>query len=136
MTLILVRVLSKLDFQAGGAEPPKPTPPQAPPNRSQTASPGRSGAMSTPSMPPGPPPPRPSSAVDLTSPPRKSVPRIRSNLVPEDAVSAPPTPATGSFLGSGPPPPVRPRSSASKKSVRSRYVDVFQQPPTPPPGGS
>ncbi|KAF9533001.1 Sec23-binding domain of Sec16-domain-containing protein [Crepidotus variabilis] len=107
-----------------GAEEAKPAP-TPPPPRSQTASPGM--AMSGRSMPPlvgsGPPPPpqRPTSAIDLTTePPTKVPPRIRSNLAPPGADSLPGTPTT-------PGPPSRPRSQASRKSVRSRYVDVFSQ---------
>lgn len=74
---------------------------------------------------------RPTSAVDLTSPPNaKGAMRVRSGLVPPGLDSAPPTP-TGNRLMAGngsTPPPGRPRSQASqKKNVRSRYVDVFAQ---------
>jgi len=117
-----------------GADTPKPSP-TPPPPRAQTTSPGR---MDRPPPSPGnlpPPPLRPASAVDLSSPPRKAIPRVRSNLVPDNTQSVPPTPASNDTGFLQPPiPPSRPRSQASKKNVRSRYVDVFQQPnPTPPP---
>ncbi|KAI5122954.1 hypothetical protein M0805_006834 [Coniferiporia weirii] len=115
-----------------GAETPKSTAPPPPPSRAQTVSPSRSMSMSH-SGPPPPsplPPGRPQSAMDSTSapPPRKPIMRVRSNLIPEESAStsAPPTPAVMSSL-SAPPPTGRPRSAAAKKSVRSRYVDVFQQ---------
>ncbi|CAA7271684.1 unnamed protein product [Cyclocybe aegerita] len=114
--------------KAAGAEAsPKPAAPPPPPSRAQTASPGMTHTRSTP--PPLPPPPmRPASAIDLTTEPPTKVPmRIRSNLAPPTE-SAPSTP-TGTRLNppSGPPPPSRPRSQATKRPVRSRYVDVFQQ---------
>lgn len=116
-----------------GADTPKPSTPP-PPLRAQTTSPGRSDK---PPPSPGnlpPPPPRPASAVDLSSPPRKTLPRVRSNLVPDDTQPAPPTPGSNETGFLQPPiPPSRPRSQASKKNVRSRYVDVFQQPTSPAP---
>lgn len=53
-------------------------------------------------------------------------PRIRSALAQSDSDSAPPTP-TGTAQP-GLPPPSRPKSQASKRGVRNRYVDVFQAP--------
>ncbi|PPR08071.1 hypothetical protein CVT24_010532 [Panaeolus cyanescens] len=109
--------------KAGADDTPKPTPPP-PPSRPQTASPGFSGPKAPPAA--GPPPPRSSSAIDLsTEPPTKVPMRIRSNLAPPTE-SAPSTPTGTRHVGDGPP-PSRPRSQASKRSVRSRYVDVFQQ---------
>ncbi|KAJ3507874.1 hypothetical protein NLJ89_g6061 [Agrocybe chaxingu] len=114
--------------KAAGAEAnSKPAAPPPPPSRAQTASPGMTHTRSTPPPPP-PPPMRPASAIDLTTePPTKVAMRIRSNLAPPTE-SAPSTP-TGTRLNlpSGPPPPSRPRSQATKRPVRSRYVDVFQQ---------
>uniref|UniRef100_A0A8H7Y1B2 Protein transport protein sec16 n=1 Tax=Psilocybe cubensis TaxID=181762 RepID=A0A8H7Y1B2_PSICU len=110
--------------KAGGTdEAPKAAPPP-PPSRAQTASPGMSNSKSQ--SPAGPPPPRSASAIDLsTEPPLKAPMRIRSNLAPPTE-SAPSTP-TGTRMNTGPPPPGRPKSSAAKRNVRSRYVDVFQQ---------
>ncbi|TFK54858.1 hypothetical protein OE88DRAFT_1732154 [Heliocybe sulcata] len=108
-----------------GGDTSQPKPPPPPPARAQTASPSRSAPGLTP------PPARPASAaaVDLTSPPVKKPPmRVRSNLVPEGIESAPTTPAAHAGL-EVPPPPGRPKSQMGKRSVRSRYVDVFQ--PTP-----
>ncbi|KIK57809.1 hypothetical protein GYMLUDRAFT_61199 [Collybiopsis luxurians FD-317 M1] len=120
--------------KAGSEEAAKPATPPPPPSRAQTASPagaGRPPSVGPPSAglrPPsaGPPPPRATSAMDNSSKPPI---RIRSNLVPSDESgvgSAPSTP-TGSRLAPPAPPPGRPRSQASKRNVRSRYVDVFQQ---------
>ncbi|KAF8590610.1 hypothetical protein K439DRAFT_1611986 [Ramaria rubella] len=116
------------------------SPPPPPPSRPRTASPA-------PSIPPGSrlvdvsgpptmlPHARPASATDVTMPPRRP-PRVRSNLVPkEDSPSpgsAPPSAtsfeSTNSGAALGPPVGIgRPKSSASKRNVRSRYVDVFQQ---------
>ncbi|KAF5391379.1 hypothetical protein D9757_001871 [Collybiopsis confluens] len=117
-----------------GSEAAKPAAPPLPPSRAQTASPaGNGGPPSTrpPSAgtrPPsaGPPPPRAASAMDNSLKPPM---RIRSNLVPSDEGgigSAPSTP-TGSRLAPSGQAPGRPRSQASKRNVRSRYVDVFQQ---------
>lgn len=127
--------LKKWVNKKNGAEIPKPSPPP-PPLRAQTTSPGK---MEKPPPSPGnlpPPPPRPASAVDLSSPPRKASSRIRSNLAPDNTQSVPPTPASHETGFLQPPiPPTRPRSQASKKNVRSRYVDVFQQsnPTSPAP---
>ncbi|KAI0374994.1 hypothetical protein BV20DRAFT_1041167 [Pilatotrama ljubarskyi] len=117
------------------AEAAKPAPPP-PPARAQTASPGRSLGPMPPGSPVGPPPARPATAhpIDITEPPRRPPPRVRSNLVPSDADSnsAPPSPMPQSASGTppppggGPPPAGRPRPTA-KRNVRSRYVDVFQQ---------
>ncbi|KAF8212186.1 Sec23-binding domain of Sec16-domain-containing protein [Mycena galopus ATCC 62051] len=113
----------------GGAEEAKPAaPPPAPPSRSQTASPGmgmgppRAGTAT-------PPPPRSASVADgAAPPPGKSTMRVRSNLAPTpEAVSLPGSPLRQSTLTPPPPPPSRPKSQASKRAVRSRYVDVFQQ---------
>ncbi|KDQ60805.1 hypothetical protein JAAARDRAFT_190947 [Jaapia argillacea MUCL 33604] len=116
--------------KAGGdASQPKPPPP--PPSRAQTASPGRSGAAFPSGSSPAPPPPmRPASAIDLTaSPPRKPPMRIRSNLVPNGSESAPTTPGPLAVPGSPLPPPNRPKSQLGvKRNIRTRYVDVFQQP--------
>ncbi|KAE9391652.1 hypothetical protein BT96DRAFT_888541 [Gymnopus androsaceus JB14] len=119
--------------KSGSEEAAKPATPPPPPSRAQTASPGGARPPSTgpPSAgirPPsaGPPPPRASSAMDNA--PRPPM-RVRSNLVPSDEGgpgSAPSTP-TGSRLAPPAPPPGRPRSQASKRNVRSRYVDVLQQ---------
>ncbi|KAJ4487935.1 Sec23-binding domain of Sec16-domain-containing protein [Lentinula aciculospora] len=121
--------------KAGSEEAAKPATPPPPPSRAQTASPG--GAPRTSNGPPsagmrppsaGPPPPRAASAMD--NPPSTGKPpmRVRSNLVPTDEGpgSTPSTP-TGSRLAPPGPPPSRPKSQASKRNVRSRYVDVLQQ---------
>ncbi|KII88485.1 hypothetical protein PLICRDRAFT_140768, partial [Plicaturopsis crispa FD-325 SS-3] len=93
-----------------GEESPKPAAPPPPPSRAQTASPGRASGKPPASMlsgppPAGPPPSRPASArpasmsvharspsgeIDIsTSPPTKSIPRMRSNLVPVADESSP-----------------------------------------------
>ncbi|KAI0006047.1 Sec23-binding domain of Sec16-domain-containing protein [Russula compacta] len=85
-----------------------------------------------------PPPARAASAIDLTaSPPKRTVPRPRSALPPVgdgvpngvpppgSRITNPPSPGPS---GSPTPPPSRPRSQATKRNLRSRYVDVFQQP--------
>ncbi|KAH7871832.1 Sec23-binding domain of Sec16-domain-containing protein [Lentinula edodes] len=122
--------------KVGSEDVSKPATPPPPPSRAQTTSPGgvprpASGPPLAGMRPPsaGPPPPRAASAMD--NPPSAGKPpmRVRSNLVPSDEGgpgSAPSTP-TGSRLAPPGPPPGRPRSQASKRNVRSRYVDVFQQ---------
>lgn len=115
---------------------PSTTPP---PPRAQTASPGMSAARAPPS--PGPPPARPATAIDLTDGPVKKPPmRVRSNLVPSEATSAPSTPSspapprTPSTMVDGPPgldgPPTARTRAPIKRNARSRYVDVFQQEPS------
>ncbi|KAF7294895.1 Protein transport protein sec16 [Mycena indigotica] len=109
-----------------GAEEAKPaTPPPPPPSRPQTASPGMTGPR------PGgmtPPPPRAASVFGdangtgngMHKPPM----RARSNLAPT------PEPDSHRNLSTPSPPPGppgRPKSQASKRAIRSRYVDVFQQ---------
>ena len=132
-----VILLSQVYLQAG-VEAAQPGAPPPPPSRAQTASPGRSvpkssnGALA-------PPPARAASAIDLTaSPPRRTVSRSRSNLVPIEgegttkgllspalrSADSPPPASSGSPT----PPPSRPRSQATKRNLRSRYVDVLQQP--------
>ncbi|KAH8117565.1 Sec23-binding domain of Sec16-domain-containing protein [Phellopilus nigrolimitatus] len=111
-----------------GGEDPKANAPPPPPSRAQTASPSRSMSKTgPPPHSPLPPSGRPLSAMAGSAPPKKTLSRMRSNLVPEESSSSsvPSTP-TGMSLAT-PPPPGRPRSAAAKKSVRSRYVDVFQQ---------
>lgn len=109
-----------------------PSPPPPPP-RAQTASPSVAlshAASLDPSGMSSPPPPR---AASVLEPPRKP-PRVRSNLVPKEEEAPVPSsapPVANSFdppgLGNGMPPASRPKSSASKRNVRNRYVDVFQQ---------
>ncbi|RDB21051.1 COPII coat assembly protein sec16 [Hypsizygus marmoreus] len=112
--------------KAGGAEASKPAAPPPPPSRPQTASPSMSGPRPPGTSEAGPPPTRSTSAIDLsTSPPSRTVMRVRSNLVPTPE-SAPSTP-TGTRLAPPGPPPGRPKSQASKRNIRNRYVDVFQQ---------
>ncbi|THU91134.1 hypothetical protein K435DRAFT_674707 [Dendrothele bispora CBS 962.96] len=113
----------------GGNDTAKATPPPPPPPRAQTASPAGS-APRPPSAgvrPPstGPPPLRSASTADLGS--AKPPMRIRSNLVPDSEVGSAPSTPTGSRLAPPAPPPGRPRSQASKRNIRNRYVDVFQQ---------
>ncbi|KZV90262.1 hypothetical protein EXIGLDRAFT_750750 [Exidia glandulosa HHB12029] len=120
-------VNKKAGASAGPATPPPPPP------RAQTASPSmaRPAVTSTPPPPPGPAggPPRiarPASVAELAL---SKPPRIRSNLVPDDepagTLSVPGTPPPPSGAST---PPMRPKSQASaKRSVRSRYVDVFAQ---------
>ncbi|KAF8495614.1 Sec23-binding domain of Sec16-domain-containing protein [Gautieria morchelliformis] len=119
-----------------GATEAAPTPPLPPPSRPRTASPAPGGHPPPKTGDVGAPPhARPASAADMTMPPRKP-PRVRSNLVPAgDPVapgSAPPSATSFENSKSGPAPPLgvgigRPKSSAAKRNVRSRYVDVFQQ---------
>ncbi|GLB34938.1 putative involved in the initiation of assembly of the COPII coat required for the formation of transport vesicles from the endoplasmic reticulum (ER) and the selection of cargo molecules [Lyophyllum shimeji] len=112
--------------KAGGVEVAKAATPPPPPSRAQTASPGMTGPRPPGVSDPKPPPGRSASAIDLsTSPPSRTTMRVRSNLVPTPD-SAPSTP-TGTRLAPPGPPPGRPKSQASKRNVRSRYVDVFQQ---------
>lgn len=124
-----------------GADDAKPSAPPPPPPRAQTASPGMmaSGGPRMTAAPPlsgSRPPARAASVAEMASgpPPGKTIPRVRSNLVPtpEGGPSMPSSPLPGSSMlappGAGTPPPGRPRSSASKRPARSRYVDVFNQP--------
>ncbi|KAH9063420.1 Sec23-binding domain of Sec16-domain-containing protein [Lactarius vividus] len=121
-----------------GAEATKPAAPPPPPARAQTTSPGHTAPRIPIGTTPAPPPLRAASAIDLTaSPPKRMVPRPRSTLGPTEGesntngappglgptASPPPVPS-----GSPTPPPSRPRSQATKRNLRSRYVDVFQQP--------
>ena len=115
-------------LQAGSEESPKPAPPP-PPSRAQTASPGMSGSRASPASGP----PRSASAIDLGSEPSTSTPiRVRSRLAPPEE-SSPVTPTGPRFNAAVPPPPLgstpppRPKSQATKRNIRSRYVDVFQQ---------
>ncbi|KAH9951938.1 Sec23-binding domain of Sec16-domain-containing protein [Amylocystis lapponica] len=120
--------------KSSGNEAAAPSAP-APPPRAQTASPGRSYGSMPAGTSPHPPPARPSTAIDLTQPPRKPPMRVRSNLAPPEPehniTSAPPTPLSATIPltpGEGPPPPAGGRkATAGKRAVRSRYVDVFQQ---------
>ncbi|KAF8503540.1 Sec23-binding domain of Sec16-domain-containing protein [Russula emetica] len=110
-------------------------PPPLPPSRAQTTSPNYSATRKTNGVSLAPPPLRAASAVDLTaSPPKRMVPRPRSALPPtgdEVPNGVPPpgprmtdSPSPGPF-GSPTPPPSRPRSQATKRNIRNRYVDVF-----------
>jgi len=112
-----------------GAEAPKAEAPPPPPSRAQTASPSRvSPAFASSPSNATPPPPRPMSATEPgMAPPMKSLPRIRSNLVPDASIdSAPPTPGVMSGIA-GAPPTGRSKSAAAKRGARNRYVDVFQE---------
>ncbi|KAJ7632637.1 Sec23-binding domain of Sec16-domain-containing protein [Roridomyces roridus] len=112
------------------AEAAKPaTPPPPPPSRPQTASPGMTGPRTGNATPPPAGPARSASVADFGAPPaNKGVLRVRSNLsaTPESA-SLPSSPLRQSSLTPPSPPPGRPKSQASKRAIRSRYVDVFQQ---------
>ncbi|KAI0797906.1 Sec23-binding domain of Sec16-domain-containing protein [Abortiporus biennis] len=124
-----------------GAQDSKPSAPPPPP-RAQTASPGTASSRmyGGPSPAPAPPTRPATTSIDLSdSPPRKPPIRVRSNLIPSETSSAPATPATATtpMNGSpmdgppgldGPPPPGARARAHAKKNVRSRYVDVFQQP--------
>ncbi|KAJ7774593.1 Sec23-binding domain of Sec16-domain-containing protein [Mycena maculata] len=110
-----------------GAEDAKPAaPPPPPPSRPQTASPGMTGPRTESSTPP---PARSASVTDLGAPPpSKGIMRVRSNLAPTpESASMPNSPLRQSSLTPPSPPPGRPKSQASKRAIRSRYVDVFQQ---------
>ncbi|KAL4265213.1 Protein transport protein sec16 [Pleurotus pulmonarius] len=113
--------------KAGAESAPKPAAPPPPPSRAQTASPGRTSNFAMGGNAAPPPPPRAASAIDLsTSPPSKTVMRVRSNLAPPPtAESAPSTPTGMRLSPNGGPPPPRPKSQATKRNIRSRYVDVF-----------
>lgn len=103
--------------------------PPPPPSRAQTTSPSRTApAMGSSPTYSTPPPPRPMSAAEPSmAPPLKSLPRIRSNLVPDaSSDSAPPTPAVMSGVTGGPPTGRSKSAASSKRGVRNRYVDVFQ----------
>jgi len=123
-----------------GAEATKPAAPPPPPARAQTASPGHTAPRIPTSATLAPPPARAASAIDLTaSPPKRMVPRPRSTLAPtegenngNDLLPSPGLTASPSPVPSGSPtpPPSRPRSQATKRNLRSRYVDVFHQPTT------
>jgi len=112
-----------------GADAAKPAAPPPPPSRAQTASPGRSAGMQSTGTKSAPPPARSASAVDLVLPPGHKPPsRVRSNLVPSESPASPDTPPQpGSGLAPPPPPAGRPKSSASKRNIRSRYVDILQE---------
>ncbi|KAJ6596911.1 Sec23-binding domain of Sec16-domain-containing protein [Mycena vulgaris] len=113
-----------------GAEDAKPAaPPPPPPSRPQTASPGMTGPRAGNATPPPPPARSASVAGDMGAPPpSKSVMRVRSNLAPTpESASMPSSPLRQSTLTPPSPPPGRPKSQASKRAIRSRYVDVFQQ---------
>ncbi|KAF9564629.1 hypothetical protein CPC08DRAFT_631062 [Agrocybe pediades] len=114
-----------INKKAGAEEAAKPAAPPPPPSRAQTASPGMSGGVKPPT-PVSAPPTRAASAIGLSAEPPKAPMRIRSNLAPPTE-SAPSTPTGTRMNATGPPPPARPKSGAAKRSVRSRYVDVFQQ---------
>jgi len=128
-----------INKKAGGeSEAAKPAAPPPPPSRSQTASPGHSNPFPSSTPPPSLGPPRSLSSIDLSvSPPNnKANLRVRSNLVPQESMSAPGTPMNGIGPPVGRPPlsaglappgaPGRPKSSASKRNIRSRYVDILQ----------
>ncbi|KAJ7097910.1 Sec23-binding domain of Sec16-domain-containing protein [Mycena belliarum] len=120
--------------KAGAADDKPAAPPPPPPSRPQSAAPGMSAAREGGATPP-PPPARSASAAATTAdlggpPPSKSMLRVRSNLAPTpESSSMPSSPLRQSTLtpSSSPPPPGRPKSQASKRAIRSRYVDVFQQ---------
>ncbi|KAF8964701.1 Sec23-binding domain of Sec16-domain-containing protein [Flammula alnicola] len=112
-----------INRNAAADDTAKPPAAAAPPPRAQTASPGMTGSKPQPHAGP---PLRSASAVDLGEPPVKAPMRIRSNLAPPTE-SAPSTPTGTRLNPSGPPPPARPKSQATKRNIRSRYVDVFQQ---------
>lgn len=125
-----------------GAGAPQPAAPPPPPTRAQTTSPGHTAPRLSTSTTLAPPPARAASAIDLTaSPPRRMVPRPRSTLASTEGANningAPPGPGSTASpppipSGSPTPPPSRPRSQATKRNLRSRYVDVFQQPTVEP----
>ncbi|KAF7976320.1 hypothetical protein HWV62_7038 [Athelia sp. TMB] len=123
--------------KAGSEEPSKPAAPPPPPSRAQTASPGHSNPFPS-TTPPNAAPPRSASSIDLSvSPPsNKANLRVRSNLVPQESMSVPGTPMNGAGppirppLSAGLAPPGsqgRPKSSASKRNIRNRYVDILQE---------
>ncbi|KAG1875268.1 Sec23-binding domain of Sec16-domain-containing protein [Suillus tomentosus] len=118
----LKRWVNKKTCQGGTETTQLAAPP--PPSRAQTASPARASAPHVNGASSAPPPARSASVTDLsTSPTAKPPMRVRSNLAPAEATSLPNTPAPPST----PMTPSRPRSQATKRNVRTRYVDVFQQ---------
>lgn len=119
--------LSDNRSKQGGADAAKASVPPPPPSRAQTVSPSRSSPQAPNAPPvPTPPPTRPATAFESTGPPpKKAPPRVRSNLVPAEGGSPPLTPDALSSLTAAPP-MGRPKSAATKRNIRSRYVDVFQ----------
>jgi len=115
--------------KAGTEEAAKPAAPPPPPSRSQTTSPGRSSSMTSSTSSVAPPPARSASAIDLSaSPPNsKSASRVRSNLVPSESNASMNTSLQSTSSLAPPSSPARPKSSASKRNVRSRYVDILQE---------
>ncbi|KAH9997260.1 Sec23-binding domain of Sec16-domain-containing protein [Russula vinacea] len=120
------------------AEATQPAVPPPPPSRAQTTSPGYTAPRKTNGVSLAPPPARAASAIDLTaSPPKRMVSRPRSALAPtgDEVMNGMPSPGlrmanspSPGPSGSPTPPPSRPRSQATKRNLRSRYVDVFQPP--------
>ncbi|CAE6436729.1 unnamed protein product [Rhizoctonia solani] len=115
-----------------------PPPPSRTPSRAQAGSPGpgpsplgRNDATST-------PPTRPQSASSLAPPPNTSGPRrVRSMLnesfgpggdISSSEANSPTSTPPASLRG----PPSRGSTPGGKRNVRSRYVDVFAQPPPSP----
>ncbi|KDQ07949.1 hypothetical protein BOTBODRAFT_59681 [Botryobasidium botryosum FD-172 SS1] len=138
--------------KVGGADATPPPTPPPPPSRAQTASPGRA-MMKSSAGPPSPalaPPPRPQSTSNLAAlgagPPPGSAGgprRVRSHLAESFVPEEPPSGASNSNgspsdgtagantgLLQAPPPPRTKSAQGAKRNVRSRYVDVFQTPPS------
>ncbi|CAE6505820.1 unnamed protein product [Rhizoctonia solani] len=116
-----------------------PPPPSRTPSRAQTGSPGpgpsplgRSNDVTSA------PPSRPQSASSLAPPPNASGPRrVRSMLnesfgpggdISSSEANSPTSTPPASLRG----PPSRGSTPGGKRNVRSRYVDVFAQPPPSP----
>ncbi|KAJ1309534.1 hypothetical protein OPQ81_006307 [Rhizoctonia solani] len=119
------------------AAPAPPPPPSRTPSRAQAGSPGPSPlgrSNDTTSAPPS----RPQSVNSLAPPPNTSGPRrVRSMLnesfgpggdISSSEANSPTSTPPASLRG----PPSRGSTPGGKRNVRSRYVDVFAQPPPSP----
>ncbi|CAE6420436.1 unnamed protein product [Rhizoctonia solani] len=116
-----------------------PPPPSRTPSRAQTGSPGPGPSpLGRSNDPTSTPPSRPQSASSLAPPPNTSGPRrARSMLnesfgpggdIPSPEINSPVSTPPASLRG----PPSRGSTPGGKRNVRSRYVDVFAQPPPSP----
>ncbi|CEL51590.1 COPII coat assembly protein sec-16 OS=Neurospora crassa (strain ATCC 24698 / 74-OR23-1A / CBS 708,71 / DSM 1257 / FGSC 987) GN=sec-16 PE=3 SV=1 [Rhizoctonia solani AG-1 IB] len=116
-----------------------PPPPSRTPSRAQTGSPGPGPSpLGRSNDPASTPPSRPQSASSLVPPPSISGPRrVRSMLnesfgpggdISSSETNSPTSTPPASLRG----PPSRGSTPGGKRNVRSRYVDVFAQPPPSP----
>ncbi|KAF8312026.1 hypothetical protein DL93DRAFT_2082714 [Clavulina sp. PMI_390] len=121
-----------------GSSAPTPAAPPPPPSRAQTASPSKMGGTNGATPPSGPPPPtgltpppRSQSSMGLGPPPRSTPPgtvRAPSGL---SSSFVPPVGGEGGLAPPASPGPPRTKSAqGQRKNARSRYVDVFNAPPS------